>query len=71
MQKNKKLNPTTIPAIWRRVFARPKYIPDCISILLLGPGVKAAITERIKKFHKDVMGDSITDSGKKSSPRRK
>src|SRR3954462_351114 len=55
-RKNITGKPTVTPAMWGRVRVTPKRAPDEASITLLGPGVKAMTSEKIRTAVK-VCGD--------------
>ena len=46
-----------MPNKWGRVLIKPNFIPEAVSIALLGPGVKAAATE--KKISGSKLGLSL------------
>ena len=43
------INPAVIPKICGIVRIRPKFAPDAASIILFGPGVKAAMVAKMAK----------------------
>ena len=49
---SKDRNPMTTPAMWGTVFKYPKFLPDAVSIILLGPGVPDWITHKSNKGKK-------------------
>ena len=49
---SKDRNPMTTPAMWGTVFKYPKFLPDAVSIILLGPGVPDWITHKSSKGKK-------------------